>query len=81
MQALLKRWTDALLNGLGLGSASEKGWDLWVSLLLVLLIVVLFDFVCRLTLARGMRRIVERTHVKWDDDLLSLSVLNHSCHV
>lgn len=81
MQALLKRWTDALLNGLGLGSASEKGWDLWVSLLLVLLIVVLFDFICRLTLARGMRRLVERTHVKWDDDLFSMPVLNHSCHV
>ena len=81
MQALLKHWTDALLGVFGLSSASEKGWDLWVSLLLVLLIVVLFDFVCRLTLARGMRRIVERTHVKWDDDLFSLSVLNHSCHV
>lgn len=81
MQALLKRWTDALLESVGLSSASEKGWDLWVSLLLVLLIGVLFDFVCRLTLARGMRRLVERTHVKWDDDLFSLSVLNHSCHV
>ncbi len=81
MQALLKRWTDALLESVGLSSASEKGWDLWVSLLLVLLIGVLFDFVCRLTLARGMRRLVERTHVKWDDDLFSISVLNHSCHV
>lgn len=81
MQALLKRWTDALLNGLGLGSASEKGWDFWVSLLLVLLIVVLFDFICRLTLARGLRRLVEHTHVKWDDDLFSMPVLNHSCHV
>lgn len=81
MQALLKRWTDALLNGLGLGSASEKGWDLWVSLLLVLLIVVLFDFICRLTLARGLRRLVERTRVKWDDDMFSMPVLNHSCHV
>lgn len=81
MQALLKRWTDALLEGVGLSSASEKGWDLWVSLLLVLLIVVLFDFLCRLTLARGMRHLVERTPVKWDDDLFSISVLNHSCHV
>ncbi len=66
---------------LGLSSAAENGWDLWVALLLVLLVGVLFDFVCRLTLARGLRRLVEHTRVKWDDDLFSMSVLNHSCHV
>ncbi len=81
MQALLRRWTDALLVKLGLSSAAENGWDLWVALLLVLLVGVLFDFVCRLTLARGLRRLVEHTRVKWDDDLFSMSVLNHSCHV
>ena len=66
MQALLRRWTDTLLEKLGLSSVTESGWDLWVSLLLVLLVVVLFDFLCRLTLARGMRRVVERTRVQWD---------------
>ncbi len=81
MQALLRRWTDALLVKLGLSSAAENGWDLWVALLLVLLVGVLFDFVCRLTLARGLRRLVEHTRVKWDDDLFSMPVLNHSCHV
>lgn len=81
MQALLRRWTDALLEKLGLSSVTENGWDLWVSLFLVLLVVVLFDFLCRLTLARGMRRLVERTRVQWDDDLFSMPVLNHSCHV
>ncbi len=81
MQALLRRWTDTLLEKLGLSSVTESGWDLWVSLLLVLLVVVLFDFLCRLTLARGMRRVVERTRVQWDDDLFSMPVLNHSCHV
>ena len=28
-----------------------------------------------------MRRVVERTRVQWDDDLFSMPVLNHSCHV
>ena len=66
---------------LGLSSAAENGWDLWVALLLVLLVGVLFDFICRLTAARGLRRLVEHTRVKWDDELFSMPVLNHSCHV
>ena len=81
MQALLKRWTDALLAWLGLESVSEKGWDLWIALLLVLLAVVLFDFLCRLFLTRGIRLLVERTRFRWDDELFSKAVLNASCHV
>ena len=81
MQALLKRWTDALLEWLGVESASEKEWDLWVALLLVLLAAVLFDFLCRLLLTRGIRLLVERTRFRWDDELFSKAVLNDSCHV
>lgn len=81
MQSFLKRWTDALLDWLGVASASHDGWDRLVASLLVLLAVILFDYLCRLTVVRGVRRIVQRTKVKWDDDLFSTSVLNHSCHL
>ena len=81
MQALLKRWTDWLLEQFGLHAMTEGGWDLWVALLLVLLAAVLFDFGCRIFLVRGIRMIVERTRLRWDDELFSAPVLNDSCHV
>ncbi len=81
MQTILKHWTDLLLRKIGLVSATENGWDRWVALALVLLLVWLFDFLCRKLLVRGMRRIVERTRVQWDNDLFSPAVLRLGCHV
>lgn len=81
MQTLLKHWTDTLLKWMGLTSAADDGWDRWVAFLLVIVLVVLFDYLCRLLFVRGIRRIVERTRVKWDDELFSTAVLNHSCHI
>ncbi|MDE6624713.1 MAG: mechanosensitive ion channel family protein [Alistipes sp.] len=81
MQALLKRWTDDLLGWMGLTSAADHGWDLWLAVGLVVLFVVLVDYLLRLAVVRGVRRIVERTAVKWDDELFSVRVLNASCHI
>lgn len=81
MQALLKRWTDDLLGWMGLTSAADHGWDLWLAVGIVLLFVVLVDYLLRLGVVRGVRRIVERTAVKWDDELFSTRVLNASCHI
>ena len=81
MQALLKRWTDYLLEWMGMTSAADSGWDRWLAVLLVTVVVVLFDYLLRLAVVRGVRRIVERTAVKWDDELFSRRVLNCSCHI
>lgn len=81
MQALLKRWTHALLEWLGVTSSSSDALDRWVAFALVLLAALLFDLFLQLLVVRGIRRLVERTRVKWDDKLFSVSVLNRSCHV
>lgn len=81
MQTFLKKWTDALLDWLGASSAQHDGWDRWVAFVLVLVLVVVFDFLCRLILVRGVRRLVLRTRVKWDDELFSTAVLNRLCHI
>lgn len=81
MQTLLKHWTDTLLKWMGLASAADHGWDRWVAFLLVVVLAVVFDYLCRLLFVRGIRKIVERTKVRWDDELFSTPVLNHSCHV
>lgn len=81
MQSVLKRWTDALLDWLGVSTAAHDGWDRWVAFVLVLLLAVLFDYLCRLLLVRAVRRIVERTKVRWDDTLFSTAVLNRLCHI
>ena len=80
MQALLKRWTHALLEWLGVTSSSSDTLDRWVALLLVLLAAALLDLFLQLVVVRAIRRLVEHTRVKWDDKLFSVPVLKRSCH-
>ena len=81
MQNLLKEWADALLAWLGINSVQSNGWDRWVALLLVVLTALLFDYLCRAVVVRGLHRIVRRTRVMWDDELFSARVLNSVCHI
>lgn len=81
MQEVLKNWTDALLGWMGLASAVESGLDRWVACTLVVLVVAAFDWLCRLVVVQGVHRVVERTAVKWDDELFSRRVLTQGCHV
>lgn len=81
MQALLRRWTDLLLEKFGLHAVTEHGWDVWVALLLVLIAVVFIDFLARTFLTRSIRLVVERTRFRWDDELFSKPVLDDACHL
>lgn len=81
MQNLLKRWTDALLEWLGATSAQNEGWDRWVAFVLVLVMAFVFDLLLRLAIVNGVRKLVERTKVRWDDVLFSERVLRRGCHV
>lgn len=81
MQTLLKHWTHALLGWLGVTSTSSDALDRWVAFVLVLLAALILDLFLQLAVVRGIRRLVERTRVKWDDKLFSVPVLNRSCHV
>ncbi len=83
MQSLLKHWTDSLLHWLGLTSIASAGWDRWVAFVIALLVVALFDYLCRLVVVRGGRRLVERAKVRlhWVNEVFSADVLRHSCHI
>ncbi|MDE5622709.1 MAG: mechanosensitive ion channel family protein, partial [Alistipes sp.] len=48
---------------------------------LVVLFVVLVEYLLRLAVVRGVRRIVVRTAVNCDVELFSVRVLNASCHI
>ena len=60
MQALLKRWTHALLEWLGVTSSSSDAMDRWVAFALVVLTALLIDLFLQLIVVRGIRRLVER---------------------
>ena len=81
MQTLLKRWTHALLEWLGLTSAASDTLDRWAAFVLVVLAAVVFDLLLQLGIVRGVRRLVERTRAKWDDTLFSVPVLRCMCHI
>ena len=81
MQTLLKRWTHALLEWLGLTSATGDALDRWAAFVLVVLAAVVFDLLLQLGIVHGVRKLVERTRAKWDDTLFSVPVLRHMCHI
>lgn len=81
MQTHLKDWTHALLEWLGVTTSASDALDRWVAFVLVLLAAVLFDVLLRLGIVRSVRKLVERTRVKWDDTLFSVPVLNRMCHI
>ncbi len=81
MQSILKKWTDVLLEWLGVSSARSEDWDRWVAFLLVVLLVVLVDYLCRLAFVRTVGSIVRRTRAKWDDELFGTTVLTQACHI
>ena len=81
LQNLWRGWADALLAWLGVTPVHNDAWDRWVAFLLVVFVAVLFDFLCRWLLLRGVRHVVRRTAVTWDDELFSDAVLGRGCHV
>ena len=81
MQSFLKKATDALLDALGIASAHHDVWERWVALLLVAAVAVVLDVLCRFTVVEGVRRLVRRTRVRWDDELFSPAVLRWACRV
>ena len=81
MQTLLKRWTHALLEWLGLTSATGDARDRWAAFVLVVLAAVVFDLLLQLGIVHGVRKLVERTRAKWDDTLFSVPVLRRMCHI
>ena len=58
MQTLLKRWTHALLEWLGLTSATGDALDRWAAFVLVVLAAVVFDLLLQLGIVHGVRKLV-----------------------
>ena len=81
MRHLLKKWTDSLLDWLGVESAAHDTWESWVALGLVIAATVLVDQLLRWTIVPGVRKVVERTRTKWDDRLFSTRVQIGRAHV
>lgn len=83
MHSILKYWTDTLLRWLGLTPTTAAGWDRWIALVIAVLVIAGFDYLCRLVVVQGGRRIVERAqvHLHWVNEVFSADVLRHSCHI
>jgi len=81
MRHLLEKWTDGLLDWLGADVAAHDLWGRWVALALVIAAATLVDLLLQTAVVRSVRKVVERTRVKWDDTLFSTRVLRCGCHV
>lgn len=81
MQKLVKHWVDSLLRYLGVDPSQVDGVDQWVAFLFIVVIAVAFDALLRMILLRGVKRLVARTKVTWDDMLFSDRVLRRMSHI
>ena len=81
MQKVVKHWIDALLNYAGFDPSQVDGIDQWVAFLFVVLIAFAVDALLGFILLRGVKLIVARTKVGWDDMLFSDRVLRRMSHV
>lgn len=81
LQKMVQHWIDALLEKLGFDPSQIVGADQWVAFLLIVLIALGMDALLRVILLRGVKRIIQRTRVKWDDMLFSDRVLCRMSHI
>lgn len=81
MQKVVKHWIDAMLNYIGIDPSQVDGIDQWVAFLFIVLIAFAVDALLRTILLRGVKRIVARTKVTWDDMLFSDRVLRRMSHI
>lgn len=82
MQHFLEKWAHALLELVGLSSGqNDTDLDRWAAFGIVLLAAVAFDYLCRLIVVHGVRRLVLHTKITWDDEIFSRPVMSHLCHI
>ena len=57
-------------------------WFIRIGVMLaILLIIYVFDRICRQTVIPMVRKLTSKTQVAWDDYLLSDKVLDNVCHL
>ncbi len=74
MESFLTKWADKILAWLGLGDSPDS-WDRWLAFALAVAAVLLLEYLVRRFVVRGVRHIVERTRVTWDDQIVTPTIL------
>lgn len=81
MEHTFQHWAARLLDRVGMTAPAYDELDRWMALLLVILVAVAVDFLCRWILIPVVRRIVARTSYRWDDEIFNPTVLRRGCHL
>jgi len=72
----LKQWINLLLQDLGLPTGMVDIADSLILLLLVLLVAVFIDYICRKILLSVFTRVAQRTKNDWDDLILERRIIH-----
>lgn len=74
-------WVDSFLNSCGLQDTDANIVDRIIIVALILVVAFASDWFCRKIIMRGIRKLTDKTKVKWDDLVFNNKVLDSFCHI
>lgn len=74
-------WVDSFLNSCGLQDTDANIVDRIIIVVLILVVAFASDWFCRKIIMRGIRKLTDKTKVKWDDLVFNNKVLDSFCHI
>lgn len=77
----MAEWFNSFLTGWGLKGDSVTLVDQLIIIALILIFAFLSDWFCRKVIMQGIRRLTQKTKVKWDDLVFNDKVLDSFCHI
>ena len=81
MAVINNQWAYELLRSMDIVPEQMDSWERAEVLIVIIVAALLIDFVVRQLLLKVIKRIVQRTKVKWDDVLFDQKVMRRLCHV
>ena len=75
------RWVYYFLESLGLDLSYMTTLNRLSVLVLIAVLAVLTDWICRKGIVRLVRKVTQKTKVTWDDLLFNDRVMNNFCHI
>lgn len=78
---ILRNWLTALFETMGIQTATKGYLDDMLIILIILLIALLLDYVCKKGILGIFRQVAKKTATDWDDLIVDRKILDKAIHV
>jgi miniconductance mechanosensitive channel len=77
----IQQWVDRILEGIGVSPENARTLDTWIIFAGIILFALFINFILRWGVMNGVKKIVRKTKVKWDDVLFDNNVMTCLCNI